>query len=63
MRVVLGKLPLPASAIARLTRLFELARFSQHPLGAEQCESAWHCLIEIRAALDGARPTADAAPS
>ncbi len=63
MRAVLGKLPLPAAPIRRLTGLFELARFSQHPVGAAERESAWRSLIEIRAALDRERQTPDAAPS
>ena len=52
MRAVLGRLPLPASPVHRLTGLFELARFSRHPVGEAERDSAWRCLSEIRAALD-----------
>lgn len=55
MRAVLGKLPLPAPATRGLTGLFELARFSRHPVGAAERESAWRSLIEIRGALDEER--------
>lgn len=63
MRAVLGKLPLPAPAIRSLTGLFELARFSHHPIGAVERENAWRSLIEIRAALDKERRAPDAASS
>jgi hypothetical protein len=62
MRAALGKLPLPAPAIANLTRLFVAARFSQHPVGPEERDGAWHALIEIRAALDKQRQPRHAAP-
>lgn len=62
MRAVLGRLPLPPAPIRSLTGLFELARFSRHPIGAEERESAWRSPIEIRAALDQER-RADAAVS
>ena len=52
MRAVLGRLPLPTSPVHRLTGLFELARFSRHPVGEAERDSAWRCLSEIRAALD-----------
>jgi hypothetical protein len=61
MRAALRRLPLPAVAVSRLTDLFELARFSQHPIGAEQRESALRSLIEIREALQ--QETSDAAAS
>jgi Domain of unknown function (DUF4129) len=63
MRAVLGKSPLPPAPIRSLTGLFERARFSQHPVGAAERESAWRSLIEIRAALDRERQTPDAARS
>jgi Domain of unknown function (DUF4129) len=63
MRAVLGKSPLPPDPIRRLTGLFELARFSQHPVGAAERESAWRSLIAIRAALDQERQSPDAASS
>jgi hypothetical protein len=52
MRTALAKLPLPAQAIARLTALFELARFSGHAITATQRDTAWQSLIEIRDTLD-----------
>lgn len=60
MRTVLGKLPLPAPPIHRLTRLFELARFSQHPVGAPERDSAWQSLTEIRAAVKAQREVPNA---
>jgi hypothetical protein len=63
MRAVLGKAPLPPAPIQSLTGLFELARFSQHPVGAAEHESAWRSLLEIRAALDRERQPPDAAKS
>jgi hypothetical protein len=63
MRAVLGKAPLPPDPVRSLTGLFELARFSQHPVGAAERESAWRSLIEIRTALDRERQTPDAAIS
>jgi hypothetical protein len=58
MRAVLRCLPLPAAAVSRLTALFELARFSQHPIGAEQRDSALRALTEIRQALQRNDPDA-----
>jgi len=51
MRETLRRLVLPPSAVDRLTRLFELARFSIHPLGALERDSARACLEEIRSEL------------
>jgi hypothetical protein len=61
MHSALARMPLPPSAVASITRLFELARFSHHRLGAEERDSAWRSLIEIRAALDSQRQASDAA--
>ena len=61
MRAVLAKLSLPAAAVRDLTAAFEIARFSRHPVGAPERESAWRSLIEIRDALEKDRRTADAA--
>jgi hypothetical protein len=52
MRAVLSRLPLPASPVRRLTGLFEIARFSRHPVGETERDSAWQSLTEIRATLD-----------
>jgi len=51
-RTVLARLPLPRTAVERLTALFELARFSQRPLGAEARTAACASLDEITTALD-----------
>ena len=52
MRTTLARLPVPRPAVERLTALFELARFSHRPLGAEARALACDCLDEIKAALD-----------
>lgn len=59
MRTALTKLPLPVQAIARLTGLFELARFSGHAITAAQRDIAWQSLIEIRDTLDRQRKQGD----
>jgi hypothetical protein len=51
MRAVLGKMPLPSLAVRELTDLFERARFSQHPIGTEERDTAWQSLLKIRTAL------------
>jgi hypothetical protein len=51
MRETLRRLALPPVAVDRLTRLFELARFSIHPLGAGERDLARACLEEIRSEL------------
>jgi hypothetical protein len=51
MREALRRLPLPHRAVDRLTRLFELARFSAHPLGAVERDTARACLDDIRVEL------------
>ena len=61
MRVVLGSLRLPRTSVADLTRVFEVARFSRHPVGSKEREVALASLIEIRATLaDEERSVADA---
>jgi hypothetical protein len=50
----LASMTLPADAVARLTHLFELSRFSDHPLGAADRDAAWHALANIRRSLKGA---------
>jgi Domain of unknown function (DUF4129) len=52
MLAALARLALPRSAVERLTRLFEVARFSDHPLEELERERARLCLEEIRAALE-----------
>jgi hypothetical protein len=52
MRAALSRLPLPPSPVRSLTGLFEIARFSRHPVGEAERDSAWRSLTEIRATLD-----------
>ena len=52
MRTTLARLPLPAAPVRRLTALFEVARFSTHPLGAEARDAACDSLDEIGTALE-----------
>jgi len=52
MREILDRLALPPRAVDRLTRLFELARFSLHPLESPERDHARACLEEIREALE-----------
>lgn len=51
MRAVLSSLPLDPDDVARLTRLFELARFSHHPVGPAEQAAALSSLLAIRDAL------------
>jgi hypothetical protein len=52
MREALRRLVLPHRAVDRLTRLFELARFSAHPLGSGERDTARACLEDIRSKLE-----------
>lgn len=52
MREALARLALPRPAVERLTRLFEVARFSHHPLGSLERDNARAGLEEIRTALE-----------
>jgi len=52
MRAVLGRLPLPPGAVRKLTELFEVARFSNDPLGSADRSSAFESLVEIRTGLE-----------
>ena len=51
MESALSRLPLPPGAVGELTRLFELSRFSDHPLGPAARDAAWESLLEIKASL------------
>ncbi len=51
MREALRRLPLPRTAVPTLTGLFELARFSHHPLGPSERDRALAALDEIRTAM------------
>jgi hypothetical protein len=52
MRTTLARLPVPAAPVRRLTALFEIARFSIHPLGVEARDAACDCLDEVGMALE-----------
>jgi len=52
IRAALGKLPLSPQLAAELTRLFEVARFSNHPVGADERNRAWQSLLTIRMQLN-----------
>ena len=52
MRTVLGRALIPATPVERLTALFELARFSDRPLGADARTAACDCLDEVKTALE-----------
>lgn len=52
MRTTLARLPAAAAPVRRLTTLFEIARFSAHPVGPEARDAACDCLDEIGTALE-----------
>jgi hypothetical protein len=52
MREAILRLPVPGGAVPALTGLFELARFSDHALGARERDRAIEALAAIRTALD-----------
>jgi hypothetical protein len=52
MRTALSRTPVPITPVARLTTLFELARFSDRPLGADARDAACDCLDAITQALE-----------
>ena len=56
MRKALGRLPVPAAAVRRLTEAFEISRFSHHPVGPADRETALGALIEIKTALEEPDP-------
>ncbi len=58
MRAVLSSLPLDPDDVVRLTRLFELARFSHHPLGVAEQAAALGALTAIRDTLAKRAPDA-----
>jgi hypothetical protein len=58
MRSTLVRVPVPAAPVQRLTTLFELARFSDRPLGADARDAACDCLDAITTALDTEAPRA-----
>jgi hypothetical protein len=52
MRTTLARLPMAAAPVRRLTALFEIARFSAHPLGVEARDTACDCLDQIGVAIE-----------
>lgn len=60
MRDALSRLPAPAAAVSALTGLFELARFSDRPLGPAERQLALGALSEISAAVAERRGDAGA---
>jgi hypothetical protein len=61
MRTALALLPVPPAALSTLTTLFELSRFSQHPVGPAERDTAVTSLTEIKAAIDRREPRASRA--
>jgi hypothetical protein len=55
MREVLPRLPIPHGTLPMLTGLFEVARFSPHPLGVVERDRALDALDAIRAAIEAQR--------
>ena len=43
---------LPRDAVLQLLRLFDMARYSQHVISAEDREAAWRSLLAIKASFD-----------
>jgi len=52
LRETLRRFALPADALTILTKLFEVSRFSHHPVGPKERDAAVGSLIEIKAALE-----------
>jgi hypothetical protein len=52
MRKALPRQPIPGKAVGVLTELFEVCRFSHHPVGPAERDTAISSLIEIKAALE-----------
>jgi hypothetical protein len=63
MRTTLARLPVPVPPVERLTALFEIARFSDRPLGADARTAACDCLDEITTALETEPPASTTADS
>lgn len=58
LREALERLPVPRGAVHTLTGLFELARFSDRPLGAPERGRALAALAEIRSTIEERQPDA-----
>jgi len=52
MRKTLGQLPVPQEALRKLTGLFELSRFSRHPVGPTERDVALRSLMEIKGTVE-----------
>ena len=52
LRETLRRLRLPPEAVTTLTGLFEISKFSHHPVGPTERDTAVGSLVEIKAALD-----------
>ena len=52
LRETLRRFALPSEAVTTLTRLFEVSRFSHHPVGPTERDAAVGSLIEIKTALE-----------
>ncbi len=52
MRTALQHPRLPDVDVRALTALFEIARFSRHPLGPDHRERAWQALMAVKTALE-----------
>ena len=52
MRTTLARMPVPASSVARLTALFETARFSDRSIPTDARDAACDCVDEITRALE-----------
>jgi hypothetical protein len=59
MRATVARLPVPGPPVARLTGLFEIARFSDRALGADARDTACDCLDEITAAITTQPPPSE----
>jgi len=55
MRTTLARVSLPVAAVARLTALFETARFSDRPIGLDARDAACDAVDEITRALEQRR--------
>lgn len=56
MRSALARLPVPREPLAELTQLFEIARFSTHPMANAERDRAGRSLTAIRTSIEAAAP-------
>jgi hypothetical protein len=57
MQRALRRLPIPSEAASTVTRLFEVARFSEHALGSRERDVTIGALVAIKGALEQAQRT------